>query len=402
MVSTMFKRFFNFGKKASFEAPPIEADNLLLSEFGNSTILGRYSNPFEAAERDIPDRYVRDFRRGYTLDALAKLPEIKTAINIWLDAAIASSDGDDRGVAVADQVDRKDTIPIDPRVEEICTATIDRLFSAQDIRKIGRNMLRRGDDFRQIVIANRRVEQLVYLPTWQMFRRETNGRVEGFYLKEYTREQNASRYPPETVVHWRFRAEQKYGEALFEFAENDAQHLLKRFSDLDHAARAQAIDPLVHEMPTCATKEYVRDYRIAYQAKQQHQPITDFFLQAGARVYRASGGNSPDLNSILSALNFSQIRLLMPAQVPFYLLGLNTAGAKEIAGEPAQALTRAISNFRADITTGIKQVIDLELSLQGIPLEKQKYRLIWPRIIVNPYGQTAQTDESPEIADQEK
>jgi hypothetical protein len=398
----MLRKFFGLGKKASFETPPIPADNLLLSEFGNSTSLGRYSNPFEAAERDIPDRYVRNFRRGYTLDALAKLPEIKTAINIWLDATIASSDGDDRGVAVADHVDRKDTIPIDPKVEEICTATIDRLFSAQDIRKIGRNMLRRGDDFRQIIIANRRVDQLVYLPTWQMFRRESNGRVEGFYLKEYTREQNASRYPPETVVHWRFRAEQKYGEALFEFAENDAQHLLKRFLDLDYAARAQAIDPLVHEMPACANQEYVKSYRIAYQAKQRIQPITDFFLQQGARVYRASGGNSPDLNAILSALNFSQIRLLMPAQVPFYLLGLNATGAKEIAGEPAQALTRAISNFRADITTGIKQVIDLELSLQGVPPEKRKYRLIWPKIIVNPYGQPAQTDESPEITDQEK
>ncbi len=155
-------------------------------------------------------------------------------------------------------------------------------------------------------------------------------------------------------------------------------------------------------MPACATQEYLSAYRKGHQAKQILQPITDFYLQSGAKVYRASGGNSPDLNSILGALNFSQIRLLMPSQVPLYLLGINTSGAKEIAGEPAQAFTRAIANFRADITTGIKQVINLELSLKGVPPESQKYRLIWPKIIVNPYGQPPESDESPEIADEEK
>ncbi len=53
--------------------------------------------------------------RGHTLDALAKLPEIKTAINIWLDATIASSDGDDRGIAVADHIDRKDSVTSRPQ-----------------------------------------------------------------------------------------------------------------------------------------------------------------------------------------------------------------------------------------------------------------------------------------------
>ncbi len=395
-----------FGKKkADFSIAPSDTDSLLMAEFGtNDRILPAYNDPTQIAEREIADIYVRDGRRGQILDAIAKLPEARTAINFWLDAVATSSDGDDYGVATADYVDRKNEVPIDPQVETIIAETINRLFSQTQIQAIAKRLLTRGDEFRTAVIKKDKIVRLNSLPCWQTFRRETDeGEVEGYYVKKYADDGSAIRYDPASTFHFRFRAAGKYGHSLFESSKEDAEYLLKRLLDLDFAARASAIDPLCHEMPPCATQDYVKNYKTSYQKKVAVQPVTDFFLMNGARMYRASGGNSPNLQAILGALNFNQIRLLMPAQVPFYLLGLNTHGAKEISGEPALAFSRAVSTLRADLTTVMQQVIDKQLMLAKIPEEKRAYRLIWPKIAINPYGQLAddQTDES-ENLDSEK
>ncbi len=385
-----------FGKKkADFEIPAGNDGSLLMAEFGGTNrILPAYNDPITAAEREVPDIYARDGRRGMVLDAIAKLPEARTAIGFWCDAVCSSADGDDRGVATAEHIDRLDTIPIDPEVGQIADETIDRLFPVEVIQAIAEHLLVSGDDFRHAKIVKKDIDRLIILPRWQMFRREEDGMVEGFYYKKYATDKDADRYDPKNTFHWRFRPVGKYGRSIFESSKDDAEYLLKRLVDLDFAARASAIDPLCHEMPACATTEYLASYKTAYQKKAAVQPITDFFLQQGGRIYRASGGNTPNLSAILGSLNFNQIRLLMPAQVPFYLLGLNTQGAKDIAGEPAQAFARAVSTLRSNIGSVMRQTIDLQLTLSGIPPERQKYRLIWPKIVVNPYGQPQDQTET--------
>lgn len=395
-----------FGKsKASFaDMPAVGGDApLLLADFGaTNRIVPAYNDPTQIKEREILDIYARDGRRGMVLDALAKLPEVRAAVRFWLDAVCSSADGDDRGVAPADHIDRKDTIPIDPRIEQIVSDTIDRVFPTEVIQSIAERILTRGDEFRYVTIEKKQISELIYLPCWQMFRREELGKVEGYYFKNYATDQNAIRYDPQTTFHFRFRAVGKYGHSLFDNSQTDAEYLLKRLLDLDFAARASAIDPLCHEMPACADQPYLSAYRTAYQKKAAQQPITDFFLMQGAKIYRASGGNTPNLAAILGSLNFNQTRLLMPSQVPLYLLGLNTGGAKEIAGEPAMAFARAISTLRSNIGTVMREVIDLQLTLSGIPKERQKYRLIWPKIVVNPYSQPQDLTDENSNTDTEK
>jgi hypothetical protein len=384
-------------KKADFNIAPADTDSLLMAEFGTSDrILPAYNDPTQIAEREIADIYVRDGRRGQILDAISKIPEVRTAINFWLDSVASSADGDDCGVATADFVDRRNLVPIDPQVEAIVNETIDRLFSQTQIQAIAKHLLSRGDEFCTEVVEKNKIVRLKSLPCWQTFRREPDGKLEGFYVKKYENDESADRYDPSNTYHFRFRPSGKYGKSLLGInSKDDAEYLLKRLVDLDFAARASAIDPLCHEMPPCATQEYVKNYKTSYQKKVSLQPVTDFFLMNGARMYRASGGNSPNLQAILGALNFNQIRLLMPAQVPFYLLGLNTHGAKEISGEPAMAFARAVSTLRANLTIVMKQALNKQLMLSGIPMERQKYRLIWPKIAINPYGQlTEQTDET--------
>jgi hypothetical protein len=380
-----------FGKKSSAfgESTTSSKNELLLAEFGaTNRIVPAYNDPTQIKERDIPDLYVRDRQRGILLDAIAKLPETRTAINFWVDAVCSSSDGDDIGLAPADHIDRKNTIPIDPQIDQLVSETIDRLLPSTTIQNIAERILTRGDHFLTTTISKNQLQPLNSLPCWQTFRREDMGKIEGYYVKQHENDQNAIRYDPKTTFQFRFRPLGKYGRAIFENSQSDAEYLLKRLFDLDLASRSSAVDPLCHEMPACATQEYLSNYRTAYQKKAAQQTITDFFLMQGGKIYRASGGNTPNLQAILSALNFNQIRLLMPAQVPFYLLGLNTQGAKEIAGEPALAFARSISTLRANLATTVRQIVNLQLTLSGIPPERQLYRLIWPKIVVNPYNQS--------------
>jgi hypothetical protein len=403
----MFDWLFGRSKSAFGETNPNNpsfnnnSTNLLLAEFGAFNIPIAASNP-EDLERDLPEIHARDQRRGQILDAIAKLPESQTALAFWVDACVASQDGDDRGVCTADHIDRQDTIPIDPEIDEIVSETIDRIFSTDTIQAIAERILSRGDEFRHAEIAKKQIVTLHPLPCWQTFRREEMGKLEGYYVKKFATDRDSLRYDPSNTFHFRFKPLRKYGRSLFESSQHDAEYLLKRLLDLDFAARASAIDPLCHEMPACATQEYLIAYKAAYQAKAATQPITDFFLQQGAKIYRASGGNTPNIASIMGALNFNQVRLLMATQVPFYLLGIRSDGAKDISGEPALAFSRAVSTLRAAIGGTMREVINLQLTLSGIPPDRQKYRLIWPKIIVNPYSQPQdQTDEN-DTGDTEK
>jgi hypothetical protein len=404
MLQWLFDKFHSTNP-AEFAPQP----NILLADFSGlkpfTSVLDL--NPTLRDEQDLPPEYLRDAdrHRGQTLNAIARLPECQTAINYWCDATIASKDGDDRGIAVADSIDRKNNIPIDPQIEELVTETIDRLFPERQVRFIAENLLVNGDDFYAAIVAKngKQIDRLQQLPCWQTFRREPPGQpVEGFYVRDTRNIDSSVRYDPRNTFHWRFRPIGKYGRALFEYSERDAQTLLKRLQDLDRAARSMAIDPLVHEMPPCSDEKYRADYKTAYLEEQQRRLITDFYVAPGQKIYRASGGNVPDLSSIASCVEAAQLRLVLASQVPFFLLGLNTKGAKEISGEPTVAFERAIQTFRAELSEEIRRTIELELTLKGIPRERQKFRLIYPKITVNPYAIPAESDESDNITDTEK
>ena len=96
-------------------------------------------------------------------------------------------------------------------------------------------------------------------------------------------------------------------------------------------------------------------------------------------------------------------RFVRRSRIPPWMLGFPGIGAREISGGPERAYARLINDFRQSLSTGFKQIFNLELALQGYPREKWQYRIIWPRFYVDPFKQqldpNADESNSQEIQD---
>jgi hypothetical protein len=65
------------------------------------------------------------------------------------------------------------------------------------------------------------------------------------------------------------------------------------------------------------------------------------------------------------------------------MIGLPSQGARDIAGQPALAYARFIGSIRAVLAEGVRQIIDLELAMNGFAKDEMQYRLIFPKIYTN-------------------
>lgn len=99
----------------------------------------------------------------------------------------------------------------------------------------------------------------------------------------------------------------------------------------------------------------------------------------------------------------------MSGMIPPWMLGIEQPGAKDIAGGPLLAYVRRIGAIRQTLSYGLKQIIDLELILNGYyEPEQRQYRIIFPKLWTNPQSQSVQAEgeeeesgesNSPGIAD---
>jgi hypothetical protein len=74
----------------------------------------------------------------------------------------------------------------------------------------------------------------------------------------------------------------------------------------------------------------------------------------------------------------------MKAQIPPWMFGLGTEGAREIAGQPALFFARHVNDLRTAFSTGLRHIFNLELALHGFRREEWRYRIIYPKIYVDP------------------
>ena len=387
---------------------PVTYRNQLLTSDG-ATIQERFYDteiPYEVPVRDPKQgsRLQEMFTDGGILDA---------AINEIVDSSIASSDGDDRGWIISDEIEGK---PINPAVAVI----LDRLYS----EVIGGNklvpafyqLLMFGDAFASIGIEfgkDRlgRIGGFDWLPTYEMFRVEREVKEDDqskkeiyFEQRRYLSDEHTIQIPYLACVHWRFRYKgRKYGNALFA---GDAcyrawQSLREAEMDLQKASRNVGISPIKHIFPSVYSDKQKQNYRLEIERKRQRDgAITDFYLTEGGDI---SGVNlNPSLDGLIAVVEYWRKVLAVQSRVPPFLLGVSTDAAKDIAQQPALSYSRLINSLRADITTGIRHFCDLELMLHGLnPSDPQnQYRILWPKIVVNAFD-TPDMDESQAIPDME-
>lgn len=352
---------------------------------GDATAMGRLY------DLEITEYPVRNAHKAHHIIEMCEYcPEIATAINIIADDVFSSEDGDDYGFAVSDTLNDNTTL-IDPGVYKILTRLVEEVLGGIALEQAVERMLSYGDAFASIGVntRTRHIEKLLFLPTWEMFRVENNsGQLLGFEQRHTLTDTNPWAFHPLTVCHWRYRRKNLYGRGLFNESLDDWKNLRAATEDLAAASRAIGVNPNLHIMPECADDSYRKTYKDKYEERKAQGIVTDFYLMQGADIRKLSTVN-PDLEALAENVLMWRTRIVMKSRVPPWLLSLPTIGAREIAGQPALAYARFINRVRMTLSDGIRHLCNLELALNGYSKEQWRYRLIWPKIYVNPYEQDA-------------
>ena len=342
--------------------------------------------------RELRFTPVRSPARARRLSELASLPEVGTMISMICLDVFSSQDGDDLGFVVADTLQDGET-PVDPRVKEILTALIVRCLDGNKLETVVQEMLEGGDGFRSILLDKglTKVVRLKELPAWEMFRIEDeDGDVIRFEQRQYAQQQEAVyTINPAVCVHWRFRRNRLYGRALFEEMWEDGKSLNNGYESLNSGIISAGVNPNVHTMPLGTDAQYKDSYkRQVEEVRRRGKTITDYYCDppikdggTGGTVTKMATSWNPDLSGLLDNVDRRRRRFAMQGRVPLYLLGMETSGSKDIAGQPALAYSRFINGIRANLSEGIKQICNVELALNGI--YDAQYRLQWPKVYVH-------------------
>lgn len=312
-------------------------------------------------------------------------PEVNFAIETLTQDCLSSADGDDQGIIINEEI--REGEEVDPEVFVIGMDLIDRLFHYGDLSIVIERMLMWGDAFIElgIDIDQQAITKIQALPTWEMFRVEPYGILERFEQRRSWVGQDPIVFNPIKISHFRYRRKNLYGRSLFGASLEDWARLREATEDLAKASRELGINPTWHRMKPDANEAYREAFRENLESQLQEGAIANYYLLPGEEMGKV-GQINPDLKPLVDTVLMWRSRIVMASGVPPYLFaGLPTIGAKDISGQPALAYARRINGIRAQVTEGIKQIIDTELALKGIPMERWKYTIGWPKISVSQF-----------------
>ena len=76
----------------------------------------------------------------------------------------------------------------------------------------------------------------------------------------------------------------------------------------------------------------------------------------------------------------------MISRIPPWLLG-ERRGLRDLGAQPALSFSIAVGSVRICLAKGLKQLINTELALQGIPKNEWQYNIQFPKIYTNPFAE---------------
>ena len=342
----------------------------------------RAENNYDLEISEIP---IRDAARARELIEISEYcPETARAIEVICHDVPASADGDDMGFAIPD--DGRYEEPVDERVLELARSVSERVWTHSNLEIAISRLMAYGDFFAELdlkVTGNpRRINGIMFLPTWEMFRVEINGNLCAFEQRKFLTDSNPIRFPPVKIVHGRYRRKNLYGRSLFHESPEDWAKLKDAIYDLATASRSVGVNPNIHTMPEGVDEDYKDAYRDAHEMQLSSGAITDFYFLPGHKLEKLASSN-PDLKALVENVELWRKRIIMKSGVPSYLMGIQATGAQDISGQPAMAYSRMVNSIRMVLSESIRQTINTELALNQVPQELWTYRIKWPRFSVN-------------------
>jgi hypothetical protein len=357
----------------------------LVGQVGAFSSASFLSRRYDQEYLEIP---VRDAYRARALIELRKRSEVSTALDILVGDIFSSEDGDDLGFTIGETLNDAKT-PVDPKILEIGLALIDRTMRGTVLNTVVEEFLIYGDSFRSLMLSPdySQILKIKHLPPWEMFRVEDeNGMVERYEQRRMLSTTDPEyEIHPAICTHWRYRQLYKYGRSLFEEIIEDSNALEQGYFAVDKAAMAIGVNPNVHTMPEGWKKDQCDAYKISYENERDRSGriMTDFFVLAGGDIKKLSQSWNPDLKALIDNVMQRRMRIAMRSRIPPWMIGLPSQGARDIAGQPALAYARFIGSIRLILTEGLREIINLELALNGMKKDQMQYRIVFPKIYTN-------------------
>jgi hypothetical protein len=353
-----------------------------------------YVSTLRNYDLEISEVPIRDSAKANELIEMVNWSyDVRHAIDAATQDIFATPDGDDMGWTISEFLDKHKTVPTHPDVLAILNDLINRkesidqwVIGGDKLEKAVFNLLGYGDCFLEIGVdkdgSDYCVANTLYLPTWEIFRRETDqGHLEGFDQRRYISSRTPdAEFHPEQIVHLRHRRQSLYGESLWAQSLDKWGNLKKATFALAQAANDIGVNPTLHILPP-ETTQLERDIYIqSFEAKQLDGIITNMFLYKDQDL-RKLQNDFPDLQPLINTCLYWRYQII-PAGFPsWFYPGLDNTGAKDIAGEPARRYGRMRHKWCAILSKGIKQICDTEIVLRkGYDWYKEngQYRIEWP------------------------
>lgn len=327
--------------------------------------------------------------------------EVIHSLDMAATDTFASDDGDDQGWIVAKTLDDEKT-PINPEVFAIAEDVRLRkqdfstyVIGGDRLKKALRWTLGKGECFIELGIEREGlsvnkskdfcVAKTLYLPTFEMFRKETEqGELIGFEQRKYVSDSDPDYFfQPYKICHIRNDPDYLYGRSLW-LASLEAWADVKRaYDDLISASNDLANNPTLHIMPGISDdqeKRYKQDLQIARQSGQ----IKDHILKYKDHDVRKMANSNPNLNGLIETLLQCRYKLIIPGFPTYFFPGLESkGGTKELSRSPDRRYSRMRYGWCQLLSGAIKQVIDTEIILRkGLDFytenARNKYRILWP------------------------
>lgn len=353
-------------------------------------------NSFTSIRRNYDLEIVEVPVRNYefaeqVIELVTYCSEAKTAIEVIRDGVFSNQDGDDIGFKIDDVID--DGSAIDPKVKKILDDLLDRVMDEIIYGSCVDRMLKYGDAFLSVGIGKTDdglgVVKLLTLPTWEIFRVEDDqaNLLRFEQRKSLADTQPAYKFHPAQIVHLRHRRDRLYGTPMFGLECFSAWENLKNSRDALYRTTLEiGYNPTVHEMPPGTNKGYKDAYKADLENQLQNGVVTQYYVESGAKVSKLSVFN-PDLTAMSNAVLLAKSELITRSRLPVWMFSgftaINGNTAKEISEQPALETSRLINSCRMRISEGLKQLCHTELLLKGVPEEKRKFRIVFPKFYIS-------------------
>jgi len=386
MIPQAKKQLSIFDVMPTGAQPPVQGSQRPLSQI--------YASVLRAYDTEIPESSVRDPNKGKELIELVNwCYEARHCLAAAIDDTFASADGDDMGWQIGEFIDRNKTETINPETKAILNDLVNRkesidqwVIGGDKLEKAQKQFLGYGDSFLEIGVekdgSTYGVSNLLYLPTWEIFRRESDqGILEGFDQRRFMSSRGAdAQFDACQIVHLRHDRQFLYGQSVFAQSLQAWGNLKAATLALAQAATALGVNPTLHILPPEFDEQDRQIYIQSYQNRQLDGIITDLFLFNNTELKKLQS-DFPNLGSLIDTCNYWKYQII-PAGFPVWFFpGLDNTGARDIAGEPARKYGRMRQSWCSILSKAIKQVCDTELVLRkGYDwyLENGRYRIEWP------------------------